>query len=534
MIDKLKNIKILVHTAIFPWDTYTDKEVIDMDWLSGNSGNQLFRWGVLNLFENISHENFITTWDFSHNLELQKIKYDYFVLPMSNTLREGSDDELKYLTDIMNRIDAKILVAGLGGMFSREGFHKFSNEHLIKEFIETAIEKTTVIGLRDNYSYQYLTDYLDYPKEKFRIIGCPSVTYKGYFLEKQNYYKIRTDRYNTIDQDFKIAVNYIAGEYDYHWASFIDKVLFENQRTDVFLQDIDEARLIEYGYSLEDERRHDLLVGDAQHFAFKEGRARFIPNPNKWIDELKAYKFSLGTRIHGAIAAALAGLPVMVIATDSNTAGLAQYHRLPYIWDYELTEKTSVEELYYRACFEMQSYYDFFDESYDNYVNFIAQNNIDLSILNESLIPKRVFKYDNSVVANHIGSWDVYLDELSQYFEIRAENGIEFRKNSKKVGKANKDFWAWQNFRTKVLLQLNHKYRIIVLWEGKDKEFMINAQDGSEVLKISDELADNIQKLIFELEIKNDDIDHIGFSENFKRGKIHHIGIEEIENDKSK
>lgn len=216
MIDKLKNIKILVHTAIFPWDTYTDKEVIDMDWLSGNSGNQLFRWGVLNLFENISHENFITTWDFSHNLELQKIKYDYFILPMSNTLREGSDDELKYLTDIMNRIDAKILVAGLGGMFSREGFHKFSNEHLIKEFIETAIEKTTVIGLRDNYSYQYLTDYLDYPKEKFRIIGCPSVTYKGYFLEKQNYYKIRTDRYNTIDQDFKIAVNYIAGEYDYH------------------------------------------------------------------------------------------------------------------------------------------------------------------------------------------------------------------------------------------------------------------------------------------------------------------------------
>lgn len=51
MTDKLKNTRILVHTAIFPWNNYTDKEVIDMDWLSGNSGNQLFRWAMLNLFK---------------------------------------------------------------------------------------------------------------------------------------------------------------------------------------------------------------------------------------------------------------------------------------------------------------------------------------------------------------------------------------------------------------------------------------------------------------------------------------------------
>lgn len=528
MTVKLKNTRILVHTAIFPWDSYTDEEVIDMDWLSGNSGNQLFRWAVLNLFDKVSHENFITTWDFSHNTELQKLKYDYFVLPMSDTLREGSDEELIYLTDIMNQIDAKVLLFGLGGMFSREGFYKFSNEKLIKNFIETAMGKTNIIGLRDNYSYKYLTEYLGYPEEKFSIIGCPSVTYKGYLQEKQAYYKIHTDKYNLIDQEFKIAVNYIAGDYDYHWASFIDKVLFENQKADVFLQDIDEARLVEYGHSLVDERRHDLLVGDNQHFAYVEGRAKFIADPNRWISELKDYKFSLGTRIHGAIAAALAGLPVMIIATDSNTAGLAEYHHLPYIWDYELTEKTSVEELYYRACFEMQAYYDYFDESYDKYINFIAQNEIDLDILNKSLIPKRLFNYNNSVVGNLISSWDVYLDELSPYFELQAGESIEFKKN-KKARKGSKDFWAWQNFRTKSLLQLNHKYRVTVLWEGKNKEFMLTAQDGSEVVKISDEIKENGQEVVFEVEIKNDDIDHIGFSENFKTGRVHHIGIEEID-----
>ncbi len=99
--------------------------------------------------------------------------------------------------------------------------------------------------------------------------------------------------------------------------------------------------------------------------------------------------------------------------------------------DYELTEKTSVEELYYRACFEMQAYYDFFDESYDKYINFIAQNEIDLDILNKSLIPKRLFNYNNSVVGNLISSWDVYLDELSPYFELQAGESIEFKKNKK-------------------------------------------------------------------------------------------------------
>jgi len=71
MTKKRDNLKILVHTAIYPWDTYTDKDVIDMDWVSGNSGNQLFRWALLNLFNQVPHENFVNTWDFSHDKVLQ-------------------------------------------------------------------------------------------------------------------------------------------------------------------------------------------------------------------------------------------------------------------------------------------------------------------------------------------------------------------------------------------------------------------------------------------------------------------------------
>ncbi|AJA56774.1 hypothetical protein QI18_04795 [Lactococcus lactis subsp. lactis] len=535
MTKKRDNLKILVHTAIYPWDTYTDKDVIDMDWVSGNSGNQLFRWALLNLFNQVPHENFVNTWDFSHDKVLQKKKYDYFLLPMSNTLREGGDDELKLLIDIMKQTEAKVLLVGLGGLFPREGFQKLSNEALIREFIETALAKTEVIGLRDNYAYQYLTDYLGYPTEKFEIVGCPSVTYQGYKLEKKDYYPIKRDRYHPVDEDFKIAVNYIGGEYDYHWASFIDKVLFENKRMDVFFQDIDEARLLTYGTALADDRRHDLLVGDTQHFAYLEKRVKFFAHPLEWMDELKNYKFSIGTRIHGNIAAALAGIPVMIIATDSNTAGLAEFHHLPYIWDYELTEKTSLEELYYRACAEMENFYASFAENYDRYMNFIVKNGIDVAFLDKKYLPERLLHENNTIVASLINDWDVYMDEVSPYFTIQAKKeGVIFSRTSQRISKVKKEFWSWQNFRTKMPLLLNHKYRISIFWEGTDKDFSIRVQDESDAVKVSDSLVEEVHESVFEVTIMNDDIDHIGLSDTFKKGTIRRITIVEVKDDEAK
>lgn len=100
--------------------------------------------------------------------------------------------------------------------------------------------------------------------------------------------------------------------------------------------------------------------------------------------------------------------------------------------DYELTEKKQVLKNYIiERVLKCKLTMIFFDESYDKYINFIAQNEIDLDILNKSLIPKRLFNYNNSVVGNLISSWDVYLDELSPYFELQAGESIEFKKNKK-------------------------------------------------------------------------------------------------------
>ena len=66
------------------------------------------------------------------------------------------------------------------------------------------------------------------------------------------------------------------------------------------------------------------------HPFFREHRTRFYVDPWPWIEDLQGFDFSFGTRIHGTIAALLAGTPAVVLAHDSRTLELARYFDIPH------------------------------------------------------------------------------------------------------------------------------------------------------------------------------------------------------------
>jgi hypothetical protein len=66
------------------------------------------------------------------------------------------------------------------------------------------------------------------------------------------------------------------------------------------------------------------------HPLIRSDRVRFFLDPKTWFDHLARYDFSFGTRIHGNIAALLAGTPALLLAHDSRTLELAEYHEIPH------------------------------------------------------------------------------------------------------------------------------------------------------------------------------------------------------------
>ena len=66
------------------------------------------------------------------------------------------------------------------------------------------------------------------------------------------------------------------------------------------------------------------------HPFFAERRTRLYADPWPWLADLAAFDFSFGTRIHGNIAALLAGTPAYVLAHDSRTLELARYFEIPH------------------------------------------------------------------------------------------------------------------------------------------------------------------------------------------------------------
>ena len=85
------------------------------------------------------------------------------------------------------------------------------------------------------------------------------------------------------------------------------------------------------------------------HPLIRENRVRFFLDPKTWFSHLAQYDFSFGTRIHGNIASLLAGTPAVLLAHDSRTLELADYHQIPHRVISSLPDQPDAAALYAEA-----------------------------------------------------------------------------------------------------------------------------------------------------------------------------------------
>ena len=85
------------------------------------------------------------------------------------------------------------------------------------------------------------------------------------------------------------------------------------------------------------------------HPLLREGKTKMWVDPWPWIDYLRGTDFTFGTRIHGNIAALLAGTPAYVLAHDMRTLELARYFEIPHRIAQRTPPETDAAELYEEA-----------------------------------------------------------------------------------------------------------------------------------------------------------------------------------------
>lgn len=106
----------------------------------------------------------------------------------------------------------------------------------------------------------------------------------------------------------------------------------------------------------------------------KKGKETGFTNVPSWLEFLRTRDFSFGTRIHGSIAAVIAGIPTFIFAPDSRILELADYHNLRYMLAKDITDETDIFDIYEKTDFSLVK--KGHKERFEHYLDFLRMNGL--------------------------------------------------------------------------------------------------------------------------------------------------------------
>ncbi|WP_234389132.1 polysaccharide pyruvyl transferase family protein [Streptomyces sp. AS58] len=289
-------------------------------------------------------------------------QYDVFVVPLANAFRPQFQASLDRLSTLIEQLTIPVVVFGVGAQTTDD----YATDRLgpladsVKRFASAVLERSASIGVRGELTARYLTG-LGVPADRVDIIGCPSM-----FLHGDTFPELRTAELTSAS---RIALNLSPNAIPVGDISGIARHAWENY-PDVtyYAQNLVDAELLLWGDLTPETGVEDPFPLQLTHDLLRENKMRMPLDPATWIAELRGYDFAYGTRIHGNIAALLAGTPAVVLTHDSRTLELCRYFGIPHRPLSGLPADTDPRELYegadYSAMFKGHS------ERFDRIVAF--------------------------------------------------------------------------------------------------------------------------------------------------------------------
>lgn len=362
--------RILLRSGKSPFRVATPEQVIHQDLTGTNSGNLLFSDAAHKLLltpETEVTSNGIRTDPSPASVARINNDYDVFVVPLANAFRPSFQDALDRLSRAIEQLRIPVVILGVGAQattdYDTEPIRAL--EPSVKRFARAVLKRSPSIGVRGEMTADYLKG-LGF--RDVEVIGCPSM-----FLYGDRFPEIDTGQKLTADS--RLAINISRG------ASKVGEIAAIAANTyrrypnlGYYAQNLVDAELLFWGDTSVAAGRSKKMPTNASHPLLRDGRARVPIDPYVWMKELSEYDFSFGTRIHGNIAALLAGTPAVVLCHDSRTLELCRYFDIPYRMLAELPADVDPAELHEQA--DYSALHSGHRERFDRFVAFLDDHGL--------------------------------------------------------------------------------------------------------------------------------------------------------------
>ncbi|TWH60041.1 polysaccharide pyruvyl transferase [Desulfitobacterium sp. LBE] len=120
---------------------------------------------------------------------------------------------------------------------------------------------------------------------------------------------------------------------------------------------------------------------------FLKGRGRYFFSVDDWIENLRFDDFSIGTTIHGNVAAINAQIPALPIVIDRRMEEICRWHKIPYIQVKDFDPSKPIE--YYRELADYSEFNKVYVSTFDNYLDYCRKNKVAIKPLVEAVQQRR-------------------------------------------------------------------------------------------------------------------------------------------------
>lgn len=364
--------RLLIRSGKDPFTPVVAESTLTQDVFNSNSGNYMFQHSVWKALS-VEGAELVSNATLSERVAPERgdaarinKQFDHFVIPLANAFRPDFAARLDRLSALLERVKIPVTVVGIGAQApAGQGVESLDAiAGTVKKFVGLVLDRSASIGVRGEFTKSYLVG-LGFPEDSIDIIGCPSL-----FLHGRDFTVDK--RVAAIDTDSPLALNLTP---EVHGIGAFATAQAERHPNLTYIgQDAHDLRLLLWGVPFP--HVHDPLVPVHMHHPlYQSDRIRLFLDTWPWYDFCATQDFAYGTRFHGNVAALLGGTPAHLLAHDSRTLELAEYHQMPYTVMPEITADLKVEELY--DATDMSAFNAATPDRFDRYVSFLDRNRLD-------------------------------------------------------------------------------------------------------------------------------------------------------------